>query len=1532
MAALLSAPALASSASEASSECTASIVYENSGGSCTGEATGEYFAAASSCPADPGGLSVRTLYRDDDLDDYTTSGVCCIYYTDSSCATNTSYAEGWVDTASDDEDCDDDSSDVNPGASEVCDAANTDEDCDGGADNDDPEIDDVPDTDRYYQDCDGDGYGDETDFEGQLACDTPYSSDTTCSADGTSWDSGLYPSATWSLSNDDCDDTTEDAAPDVRERCDGIDNDCDTLVDGDDPDIVDDTAVNTYYIDDDGDGFGDPAGDTVEDCSLPTGYSVNDDDCDDADTRTYPGAEEICDGKSNACDLDVPSDELDADGDGYVECAFDGTIAWGGDGSVQAGWDCQPYNGAVYPGADEICNGIYDDCDRWGDGDTSSPGAPDDEVDDDGDGYSDCWDGTTIWRGTDEPSVGLDCDDDDDTVYPGAPEVCDGRYNDCDDSTDPLEAPSDEQDLDGDGYVECSWSGGVWSGSERPTGGDDCGPEDDTVYPDADELCDGQYNDCYADAGTQDAPDDELDDDGDGFVECADFSDASWVGDATVTGGSDCDGTDGTVYPDASELCDGQYNDCNDKAWSATEIPSDEYDDDRDGFVECVRYGSVTWNPPTSVDEPNTACDNGDADCYDCDDTDASTYPGAAELEDDLTVCTRDADGDGWGDDTIADGETVVAGSDCDDSDAEINPDAAEVCEDGDQVDSDCDGDFNTTDGVLIDGGGTLAYIDADGDSYGSNDADDAVYVCDITDGYSNLNTDCDDTDETVYTSAPELCDGIDNDCDSAEDEVDDLDPKLSGCVDMYADVDDDGYGDDTIDTACLCLSEDGLTATDGADTYVLLGGDCDDSDPDIHPLSCYDGLDNDGDGLTDQDDPFCQEDPPLGEFGLEREEKLETLDGHDNDCDGYIPAIELDCDDDGALPALPIFRSVGETAEDFGLTPCYEDGQPETMSITCWDTTIELECPADRTTTGLSGLWMARYDAADADAVFTERFSGGARVYSAGTACDAELDCDDQCASRCPGVSESCDGIDNDCSSATAAVDSDGDGLPDAMEDDAAIPGTLASSEIDLDQDGFLACGDFSSSDSQIQWSSKSCSDAISDETYLDDCNDLCALSTPGATEVCNGFTDVCYGDDEGLDDDRDIYRTCGAWGADDAAVITEEIYVLVWISDETSSTTTTADTGDTGEVEDDPGADTAPDTESDTEAGETGEDDDTGGSDSYSVPDLVPLVPPRPAIAASGDTGDSVPYVECDADLYQAQSALLATSVSDGTSLVEAAMYSSADENDILNLLDICTGSARGGSCTVVRLTLGEDVDEETHADGGWLTEARSVGVLDDACEAAPEQYLSRAVWSRDRILQARRLVTEWECERMFGRRCENVDSDSEVVTGWDTIVDPSRYLTSNRTWWKELRRYSPEGVSEGGLAACWGEPADGFNNSDQYTGGDCSDGDDATNRDTPEGPGDLMGIYLYGEGVDCSTCLDGLDNNCDGNIDCDDPSCAPCFVGQGFGCGASDSPCDGANCASGGSVPARSPLGFALAMLTLVLRRWGRERSAG
>ena len=73
-------------------------------------------------------------------------------------------------------------------------------------------------------------------------------------------------------------------------------------------------------------------------------------------------------------------------------------------------------------------------------------------LDGDGDGFSEC----------------IDCDDALATVFPGAPQICDGRNNDCDHPSWPMLPDTNEADADGDGFSECDgdcnpFDGGLWA-------------------------------------------------------------------------------------------------------------------------------------------------------------------------------------------------------------------------------------------------------------------------------------------------------------------------------------------------------------------------------------------------------------------------------------------------------------------------------------------------------------------------------------------------------------------------------------------------------------------------------------------------------------------------------------------------------------------------------------------------------------------------------------------------------------------------------------------------------------------------------------------------------------------------------------------------------------------------------------------------------------------------------------------------------------------------------------------------------------
>lgn len=127
-----------------------------------------------------------------------------------------------------------------------------------------------------------------------------------------------------------------------------------------------------------------------------------------------------------------------------------------------------------------------------------------------------------------------------------------------------------------------------------------------------------------------------------------------------------------------------------------------------------------------------------------------------------------------------------------------------------------------------------------DYDDDGHGDAGHRELACTVPAGMVDVCDDCKESDPSVHPGAAETCDLVDDDCDGVIDEPDAVDATTS-----WTDVDADGYGDpDGVHVGC-----------DRPAGYVPIGGDCDDTDADVHPgasESC-DGVDDDCDGQVDE-------------------------------------------------------------------------------------------------------------------------------------------------------------------------------------------------------------------------------------------------------------------------------------------------------------------------------------------------------------------------------------------------------------------------------------------------------------------------------------------------------------------------------------------------------------------------------------------------------------------------------------------------------------------------------------------------------
>ncbi|WP_242132997.1 MopE-related protein [Aestuariivivens marinum] len=313
-------------------------------------------------------------------------------------------------------DCNDGNASIYPGATEIPDNG-IDEDCDGA------------DLLTWYLDADGDTYGD---------------SNTTTLAN-------MQP-ADYVSDNMDCNDADANVNPDATEVCDGIDNDCDGLVDDADPSV---TGQTRYYVDGDGDGYGDASDAGALYCFDPgAGFSLSNNDCNDANNGIYPGATEIPDnGVDEDCDgFDLLTWYLDSDGDSFGDSNTTTLANTQPADHVSDNTDCNDANANVNPDATEVCDGIDNDCDGLIDGnDPDVEGQTTYYRDSDDDGYGDATD--TVQACTAPVgyvTISGDCNDTEPTVYPGASELCDGLDNDCTDGI-----PLDESDSDGDGILDC---------------------------------------------------------------------------------------------------------------------------------------------------------------------------------------------------------------------------------------------------------------------------------------------------------------------------------------------------------------------------------------------------------------------------------------------------------------------------------------------------------------------------------------------------------------------------------------------------------------------------------------------------------------------------------------------------------------------------------------------------------------------------------------------------------------------------------------------------------------------------------------------------------------------------------------------------------------------------------------------------------------------------------------------------------------------------------------------------------------------
>jgi len=609
---------------------------------------------------------------------------------------------------------------------------------------------------------------------------------------------------------------------------------------------------------------------------------------------------------------------------------------------------------------------------------------------------------------------------------------------------------------------------------------------------------------------------------------------------------SDCDDADATVYPGATEYCDGVDNDCDgtvdedDAADASTwyaDTDSDGYGDPGSSTQACSQPSGYVADDSDCDDGVTTVnpsateyCDGVDNDCDGTVDEDAAA---------DASTWYADGDGDGYGDSASSTQACsqpsgyVADDTDCDDGEVSTNPGATEYC---DGVDNDCDGTVDEDDAADA----STWYADTDGDGYGRSSL--FTDACSQPSGYVADATDCDDGEVTTNPGATEYCDGVDNDCDGTVDEDSAADAST-----WYADTDGDSYGDPASSTAA-CSQPSG---------YVADSSDCDPTVATTNPgaTEYCDGVDNDCDGTVDEDsaadastwyadtdgdgygDPgsstqACSQPSGYVADGSDCDPTVATTnpgateycDGVDNDCDGTV-------DEDDAADASTWYADID--GDGYGRSSLFTDacGQPSGYvadATDCDDSDGAVNPAATEVCDGIDN---------DCDGTVDEDSAAGASTWYADTdgdgfgdpasttaACSEpsgyvadSSDCDDGDGAVNTDATEVCDGIDNDCDGAvdedastdvlTWYADNDGDGFGDPL-----------TTDIDCaEPTGFVA-----------------------DDT---DCDDTDPAVNPDAAERCDGIDNDCDGtvDEDDSDDALTWYADTDGDGYGDPADSTE-------------------------------------------------------------------------------------------------------------------------------------------------------------------------------------------------------------------------------------------------------------------------------------------------------------------------------------------------------------------------------------------------------
>ena len=695
------------------------------------------------------------------------------------------------------------------------------------------------------------------------------------------------------------------------EVCDGLDNDCDGEVDNNPTDL------STWYRDFDGDRFGDEFS-AVQSCSAPLDYIAAGGDCDDSRPDANPAATEVCDGIDNDCDGRDDEDVLltfyrDIDNDRFGNSAESVEACSVPAGYVPGDGDCDDTRADANPAANELCDGIDNDCDGSTDEDGRTPWYRDV----DGDGFGDPAD-SVLQCGAPAGYVGNDddCDDTRSTISPTSPELCNGVDDNCNGTTDEATATDARTwfiDADNDTFGSAATTERACT---QPAGfvslSTDCDDTRNDVNPSATEVCNLRDDDCD---GTIDEPSATdattwyLDGDRDTFGDATTSLVACTAPAGYIANNTDCDDTRALSFPGGTELCNSFDDDCDGDIDEDSAVDAAVWyrDADNDTFGD-VATTAVSCFPPVGYV----------ADDSDCNDLNLLINPIADEVCDtidndcdtnidepsavDAATWYADADSDTFGNPAASQRACeqpagfVSNALDCNDTLGSVNPAGIEVCN---SRDDDCDRSVDENDAADA----TTWYFDGDSDTWGGTTS---TRQCVAPLNHVSRTGDCNDGSAAVNPDATEVCNGVDDNCAGG---IDEGSPANAG--NWYRDADNDTFGN-AADLLRRCAQPSG---------YVANASDCNDGNAGIRPgapefcdnidsncnglgdepyTAWY--LDNDGDGVGAGGAVFACANPggrvssgnDCDDSNFRRTPgRAEVCDGLDNNCDGTFTAID---------------------------------------------------------------------------------------------------------------------------------------------------------------------------------------------------------------------------------------------------------------------------------------------------------------------------------------------------------------------------------------------------------------------------------------------------------------------------------------------------------------------------------------------------------------------------------------------------------------------------------------------------------------